>query len=83
MAPITQDARTAVLAATKINRTRLLSCVGNRRKLAALVRSVTKRLVPALSAGTPVIGLSLFNRDWAWAFLGNFWSTHKVSIQSA
>ena len=63
MGSVAERAVAAVLAAAEINRPVLFSCVRGWGKVATLVGPIAKRLRGALSAGTPVVGLTGLDID--------------------
>jgi hypothetical protein len=76
MASITEDPVPAVLTSAKVHLPTVLGGVRLGTHPASLVRSVTKGLVLAQAAGTPIVGLSSFDFDHTGTLLGNFWDAH-------
>ena len=67
------------LASAQINRISFFCGKFDWLKICTLVRAITERLVLALTAGTPVVGLSLLDFAGVRIILWAYWFRHDFS----
>jgi hypothetical protein len=82
MGTITKGAFLGVLAGAEVDGAVSLSLVRHRREGGTLVGAIAERLVLAVSAGTPVVGLAGFDEDGERGLLRNVRGGHEERVSN-
>jgi hypothetical protein len=81
MGAITQRALLGVLAGAEVDRAGGFGLVRHRREGGTLMGTIAERLVLAVSARAPVVGLAGFDEDGDRGLLGDVGGGHDEEIQ--